>query len=146
MWAAGLACHLYKQAAHALHHLITFVGGIFDYLDRQALGYIPCVVEHVSYDGWRRVSHATIASTGSLDGKEPSSSPWSYHGSLGPRRGGRGLRRGLLTFAAGLVGGEMATRQIEQWRGHPKRTGAVGVGADDYLALGGRGAFDVAQR
>ena len=67
MWAAGLACHLYKQAAHALHHLITFVGGIFDYLDRQALGYIPCVVEHVAYDGWRRVSHVDNGSTGRLD-------------------------------------------------------------------------------
>jgi hypothetical protein len=31
------------------------------------LGYIPCVVENVSYDGWRRVSHADNRSTGQLD-------------------------------------------------------------------------------
>ena len=33
MRAAVMACHLCKQVAHATHHLITFVGGIFDYLD-----------------------------------------------------------------------------------------------------------------
>ena len=76
MRAAGFLRHLGEQDAHALHHLVTLVGGILDYIDGQALGGFQCVVEHISDSGWRRVSHADNSSIGRLDAKSHCYHQW----------------------------------------------------------------------